>query len=189
MVLVQAHGTAIKSELEETAQDRRPKKPRTAHGSLSPLQGCKHPLPGAPAHMEAAESVTASLTSGAWEAPHARKQCSPGPKASAPGVSKLLGAADGNAGGTSQERKFLKQEPEARESALPKGSCKAGEQRGGGASSGLSSLPSIANLPRISSPYPELQVGDLTLCALQARSQLHYWTLRIMMPLRYINGS
>ena len=177
---MQAHGTAIKSELEETAQDRKPKQPWTANGSPSPLQGRNHPLPGAPAHMEAAESVTASLTSGACEAPHPQQQYCPGPEASAPaGALKLRSAADGNAGGAFQERGLLKQEPEARESTLPKGSCKAGEQRGGGASSGLSSLPSIANLPRISSQYLEPQVECLTLPCTPFWAQLHHWIVRI----------
>lgn len=162
-MLVQAHGSNVKIEAVETAQDRNPKQPRTAKASPSPLQGHRTPLPGMPAHVEAAQSVTESLTSGAWDAPQAHQLHNPGPEASAYRVSQLHSAAHGSAGGASQRQVPLQQEPEERESGLPKSACKAGEQRGCGTSSELGSLPSIADLPRISSQYPELQVGRLIL--------------------------
>ncbi|CAL5222460.1 g4827 [Coccomyxa viridis] len=156
-MLVQAHGSNVKIEAVETAQDRNPKQPRTAKASPSPLQGHRTPLPGMPAHVEAAQSVTESLTSGAWDAPQAHQLHNPGPEASAYRVSQLHSAAHGSAGGASQRQVPLQQEPEERESGLPKSACKAGEQRGCGTSSELGSLPIIADLPRISSQYPELQ--------------------------------
>ena len=128
--------------------------------------------------------MTESLTSGAWEVPH---QCSLGPACSAPEHSQLHTPAYGLAGRALQRQEPLQQEPEARESALPKGSCKAGEQKGCGTSSELGNLPSIADLPRISSPYHELQVGRLTLLWTCSWLSSHR-TSRIVMPLEYSKG-
>ena len=96
---------------------------------------------------------------GAPGASQARLQDSPSQKVSAPEQPQLYSAAHGSAEGASQHREALHQEPGAEESILLKGGPQVGGQRGGGASSMLGSLPSIADLPKISSQDSGLQVG------------------------------
>ena len=102
----------------------------------------------------------------------AQLQDSPGPKVSAPEQPQLHSAAHGSAEGVSQQQEALHQEPGAEESILLKGCPQVGAQRGGGASSALGSLPSIANLPKISSQDSGLQVGCLTPCFTSAWAEL-----------------
>lgn len=109
---------------------------------------------------------------GASEALKAQLQDSPSPKLSAPEQPQLPSAGHGSAEGASQQHEALHQELRAEESILLKGP-QVGAQRGGGASSSaLGSLPSIANLPKISSQDSGLQVGCSILFSTSAWAEL-----------------
>ena len=104
----------------------------------------------------------------ASHAVQAEPQDSPDPGASvsdraqrARELSRRRSAAHGCGEGALEQHELLQEEPGAQESTLQKGCLQSGGQSEGGESSQLGSLPSIANLPRISSQDCDLQVHFL----------------------------
>ena len=135
----------------------------------------EEPLAWTPVHQQNRQSMHGQGGRRvASDAVQAQPKDSPDPEASAPDQAQTgcfrtsaqelalpHSAAPGCGEGASRQHELLYQEPGAQQSTLQKGYCQSGEQRGGRDSSGLCSLPSIANLPKMSSQDCGLQVGDL----------------------------